>query len=589
MNIDSPVTRRGLLALLSGSFLLAGCSADEGDASSRKKKKQAKIEKAGTSSSKHLRDKDGIYDVYDDSGIVVMYLTVSRGNSSENTDHTWAEINTYSVYDYADMGVKRYQVMGLLQPGDDNGPKPGEVGYGEDAPNATVQVRGQTSSQNEQKNYKIELKRGKGKWRQQRTVAINKHMGEGMRFRNKMAYDLIKGIPQMVGLRTQFVHLWVKDETEKSGGSFVDYGIYTQVEQLNKTALEAHGLDRNGHLYKVNSFDFQRYPDIIKMADDPTYKQADFEGMLEIKGDSDHSKLIEMLDALNDETKKIDDVLDEYFDTENLVYWMAFQLLTGNCDTQNRNCYLYSPLNSKVWYFLDWDNDGMLRKYELKVTGFSDYASWERGVSNYWGNKLFNRALKSKKFVRALKRAVADLKSYLTEKRLSKMISHYRSVTEKYLFSAPDADHMPVTHAEYEKIAAAIPAEIGENYKSFKESFEKPMPFFIGVPEVSDDKLKLVWDASYDFDAEDITYTVKLARDYALSDVIFEKNGVVLPEITCDKPGEGQYFLYVQAKNASGATQEAFDYYVTDEGKHYGMKCFYIQGGKVVEDTYEES
>lgn len=589
MNIDNPVTRRGALALLSAPLLLAGCSGSEEGTSSKKKKKQAKIEKAGTASSKHLRDKDGIYDVYDDSGMVDMYLTVSRGNSSENTDHTWAEINEYSVYDYADMGVKRYQVMGLLQPGDDNGPTPGEVGYGEDAPNATVQVRGQTSSENVQKNYKIELKRGKGKWRQQRTVALNKHMGEGMRFRNKMAYDLIKGIPQMVGLRTQFVHLWVKDETEKSGGTFVDYGIYTQVEQLNKTALEAHGLDKSGQLYKVNAFDFNRYPDIIKMADDPTYNLSDFEGLLEVKGDSDHSKLIEMLDALNDETSKIDRVLDEYFDIENLVYWMAFQMLTGNCDTQNRNCYLYSPLNSKVWYILDWDNDGMLRKYELQVLGKSDYSSWERGVSNYWGNKLFNRALKSKKFVKALKSAVDELKSYLTEKRLSKMIAHYRSVTEKYVWAAPDVDNMPVTRGEYEKIAAAIPDEVGENYKSFKESFQKPMPFFIGVPEISNDKLKLVWDASYDFDAEDITYNLKLARDYALKDVIFQKDDVVLPEITCDKPDDGQYFLYVQAKNKSGATQDAFDYYVTDEGKHYGMKCFYVQGDKVIEDTYEES
>ena len=39
--------------------------------------------------------------------------------------------------------------------------------------------------------------------------------------------------------------------------------------------------------------------------------------MLEIKGDTDHTKLIEMLDALNDESQKIDDVLDTYFDTEN--------------------------------------------------------------------------------------------------------------------------------------------------------------------------------------------------------------------------------------------------------------------------------
>ena len=55
-----------------------------------------------------------------------------------------------------------------------------------------------------------------------------------------------------------------------------------------------------------------------------------------------------MLEALNDDSQKIDDVLDTYFDTENLVYWMAFQILTGNCDTQNRNCYLYSPLNSNT-------------------------------------------------------------------------------------------------------------------------------------------------------------------------------------------------------------------------------------------------
>ena len=44
----------------------------------------------------------------------------------------------------------------------------------------------------------------------------------------------------MMGLRTQFVHLWVCDQTEKSNDTFEDYGLFTQVEQLNKTALKAH-------------------------------------------------------------------------------------------------------------------------------------------------------------------------------------------------------------------------------------------------------------------------------------------------------------------------------------------------------------
>lgn len=526
---DRMMSRRRLFEAAAGALLLSGCSSQD-ESSTKKTKKQDKIKKADASSeTKHLRDRDELYEVYDDSGIVCMYLTVSRGNSSENTDHSWAEINTYSVYDYADMGVTRYQVMGLLQAGDDKGPVAGEVGYGEEAPNATVQVRGQTSSTYTQKNYKVELKKGKGTWRQQRAIA------------------------------------------------------------LNKTALKAHGLDKSGHLYKVNSFDFHRFEDTIKLADDPDYNQTAFEGMLEIKGDSDHTKLIEMLDALNDDTQKIDDVLDTYFDTENLVYWMAFQILTGNCDTQNRNCYLYSPLNSNTWYFLDWDNDGMLRKLELSLKGFSDYASWERGVSNYWGNVLFNRALRSKSFRSELDSAVKDLRSYMTEERLSKMVEHYREVTEPLVFAAPDLENLPVTKDEYEQIAAAIPSEIEENYKSYRESYKKPMPFYIGVPQIDNGKLRVNWDASYDFKARDIRYTVELARDYAITDVIFKAEDVLLPEVTCDAPDTGQYFVRVRATNSDGYTQDAFDYYVTDDGKQYGMKCFYVQdGGKVVEDTYEE-
>ena len=115
--IDKLMSRRCLIEAAAGALLLSGCSSQD-ESSTKKVKKQDKIKKAEASGeTKHLRDKDELYEVYDDSGIVTMYLTVSRGNSSENTDHGWAEINTYSVYDCADMGVTRYQVMGLLQAG----------------------------------------------------------------------------------------------------------------------------------------------------------------------------------------------------------------------------------------------------------------------------------------------------------------------------------------------------------------------------------------------------------------------------------------------------------------------------------------
>lgn len=105
----------------------------------------------------HLRDNDSLYLDHDRTSVVTMYLTIGPGNSEEGTDHTWQEVNSLSAYYYEEHGIPRYQVSALLQVGDENGPLAGEVGYGEAVPNATVQIRGQTSSREKQKNYKIEL------------------------------------------------------------------------------------------------------------------------------------------------------------------------------------------------------------------------------------------------------------------------------------------------------------------------------------------------------------------------------------------------------------------------------------------------
>ena len=582
-----------LAGLCAGCAVLPAGSTESavGSQAASEDKAVDKVEKAPASeiNSVHLRDNAELYNVYDDSGVVTMYLTVSRGNDSENTNHSWAEINHYSVYDYEAMGVPRYQVAALLQVGDENGPVAGEVGYADSVPNATVQIRGQSSSKGAQKNYKIKLKKNKGSWRGQRTIALNKHMSEGLRFRNKMAYDLIKGIDQMMGLRTQFVHLYVKDLTESSSGVFEDYGLYTQVEQLNKTALKAHGLNPEAQLYKVNFFEFYRYEDSIKLTSDPTYDQSVFEYYLEIKGDSDHTKLIQMLADLNDDSQSMELILEKYFDVENIAYWMAFQILIGNTDTQSRNMYLYSPQNSDTWYILDWDNDDMLRRKERKLIRSTDAESWEWGISNYWSNVLFRRCLQTASYREALDAAVQELHDYLNADRIEEMTTHYRTITEQYIWQMPDMEHLPLTRTQYDMVAKALPEEIEENYQQYPEGYHYPMPFYIGTPSLQNGQLQLSWDASYDFDAEDISYTVELARDYQFRQMVYREEHVVLPMTQTAAPAAGQYFIRVRATNTSGYTQDAFDYYVIDSGKVYGVKCFYIQpDGTVVEDTYEE-
>lgn len=538
----------------------------------------------------HLRDNDSLYLDHDRTSVVTMYLTIGPGNSEEGTDHTWQEVNSLSAYYYEEHGIPRYQVSALLQVGDENSPLAGEVGYGQQVPNATVQIRGQTSSRNAQKNYKIELKDNKGFWNDQRTINLNKHMTDGLRFRNKLMYDLMCEIPQIISLRTQFVHLYVKDaaagETE-----FSDYGLYTQVEQLNRRGMRAHNLDRNGHLYKINHFEFYRYEDVIKTTDDPGYDEAAFDYLLETKGNADHTKLIGLLEAVNSYSVTTQELFDTYIDKENVAYWMALMILTGNIDTSSRNMYLYSPLNSSKWYIIPWDNDVALIGYENKFINYVDGGSWEEGISNYWGNMLFRRCLMDAGFRETLDRAVQDLmENYLTEEWFESAVADYTSVTKSYLYRMPDVIYAPLTSSQYDLVAAKLYDQIAGNYQKYLESLQKPMPFFVGVPKPTETGLRVNWDASYTLDAQSVRYSVTLAKDYSFKQVLAEERDLFLPETELKvslKPG--QYFLRVQATNEAGKTQGCFDYYVTDSGKAYDTYSFYLlEDGTCVPDVYEE-
>lgn len=63
--IDKMMSRRRLIEASAGALLLSGCSSQD-ESSTKKVKKQGEIKKAEASdSTKHLRDKNELYEVYD--------------------------------------------------------------------------------------------------------------------------------------------------------------------------------------------------------------------------------------------------------------------------------------------------------------------------------------------------------------------------------------------------------------------------------------------------------------------------------------------------------------------------------------------
>ena len=538
-----------------------------------------------------IEDNYTLYENWEYDEVTTMYLTVRTGNESDGTNHTWQEVNTHSVYYYEDLGIDRYKVEGLLQVGDESGPVEGEFGYGQYVPNAVVQIRGQTSSRGEQKNYRITIKDGKGEWEGQKTINLNKHMYDGSRLNNMLMFYWMNQLDGMMSARTKFVHLYIKDETASGGNEAVyqDYGLYTYVEQINKSYLRNHNLDKNGQLYKVEFFEFYPYEDVIMLKSDADYNLEAFEDYLEVKGSDDHSKLMQMLQELNDYGIPIEETFVKWFDEENYFTWLAFHILVGNRDTQSRNMFLYSPNNINKFYILSWDNDASLKTLQWEITGNQEDYGFAQGISNYWGNVLHRRVLQSETYRQKLDDKINELRAFFTEEKVQNDVEMFAGIVKPYVYSLPDVEYAPLTEPEYDYVMANYYNEIERNYQIYLDTLEMPMPFFIGNPRNADGKTLFEWDNSFDFDRETITYHFELSRDYSFAECIYEEDELLVTNVEVDELSPGQYFYRVTARNTSGYEQKAFDYYNGENGKVYGTKCFWVtENGEIQVDEYED-
>lgn len=535
-----------------------------------------------------FQDNVDLYQYDDPSSVVTMYITVRKGNPSDHTDFTWRQVNDFTKWLYINNTVAQVgKTAAIVQIGDENGPLPGEVGYGAVVPNATIQVRGATTSLSPQKSYRIELRSSAGEWRGQSTINLNKHVFDDTRIKNKLNFDLLKEIPDMVSLRTQFVHLYVKDQTtDPWEETFVDYGLFTQIEQPNRRFLRVHLLDQDGQLYKANDFEFYRYEDQIRLADDPLYDENNFSLVLEIKGNKDHSKLIQMLDDVNNYDVPIEQTFEKYFNADNYFTWLAYNMLVGNADTQNQNFFLYSPRNGNKWYFIPWDYDGAFILQDRNDLGEFHYAPWENGVSNYWGVVLHNRVLRVEKYREKLDDKINELRGFLAPERIKSMLDTYRPVVDPYVLRMPDLYYLDSDAKTRDLVFELIPGVTQLNYDYYLESLKKPMPFYLGTPEVQGKELYFNWDESYDLEGRDINYQFIVSTDWNFTNIVFESTLQNTTSVRIDMLEPGTYFWQVIATNSEGYVQYPFDYYVdADSFNHYGMKYLYVTpDGEVQEE-----
>lgn len=520
-----------------------------------------------------LEDKR-IYQNDNPNSIVHLYITILNDVEMDKSSVNFYELNNW--YTNRSNKIKSPTLNVIVQEGDEKGPKVDYLGYGEKYANASLSIRGNSSKLEVQKSYKVKLTDRAGLWRGQNVFNLNKHVQDRTRVKNKLSFDYIKKIPELPSLRTQFVHLHIKDLTSQSPDEeFKSYGLFTHVEQVNERYLSSHGLNPYGNLYKVVDFEFRLDETKIKTEDDPNFDKNEFEKILEIKGDKDHSKLIKMLKEVNNPDININDIVDRYFDRENLLSWLSVNILFGNIDTLANNYYLYSPPSSEKWYFIPWDYD---KAWGWHTDRDENVATWQTNIARYWGTVLHNRFLKDSNNLLELNNKIEELSSIITKDETEVLLKGYSSVVKPLISQAPDKTYFPIDIKKFDEFYSQLVNQPEINKKIYYESLNYPMPIFLGNPEIVNQYNIFHWEYSYHLKGEDLFYTFQLAKDPEFKKILKEQKNLVITNIKIPKLEKGRYFWRVLISDRNGHQQIPFDYYINNEGDTFwGLKELIIK------------
>ena len=272
-----------------------------------------------------FQEDKGIYT--QDAGIYDVYISVfpTKDKDGNMLDFSCFDLHTARDHSYNPILNCNIQIL-------PEGEKPDPL-LDLDNKNATIRVRGNSSRGVSYKSYKVKLDQEAGDFFGQTNLNINKHAGDVSKISTKLQTDLLARVDHIGSYRTYFMRLWIRDASlPEDEQEFEYYGLYTETEQPNKTYLEARSLSSNAVMYKAQDFSFA-LNDALRNVDDPLYSEEEFEGVLSIREGNSHEKLLAMLTAVNDPTANFEEVFHTYFDEENYLTWLSFNLRISSTTT----------------------------------------------------------------------------------------------------------------------------------------------------------------------------------------------------------------------------------------------------------------
>ncbi len=436
--------------------------------------------------------------------------------------------------------------------------------------NATLQIMGTSTRLTKQKSYRIKLDDDTKGWQQQQVIQLHKHPYDLSRLRNYLSFQLFKSIEHISSLRVQLVHLYVDDE---------DYGLFTHVENVDKSYLQNRHFNENDNLYKAHAFFFNLSAGLQLGSDGSSANQELLDLAIEPKNGDELFRLVEMVHAINNANNDFKSVFEKYFNRDNYLTWMAINILMDNKDTMAQNFYLYNPAGSNTFYFMPSDYDTAWGFWLQPQNQNTNVPLWKEGIGAWWGSPLHQKFLSDPKNREDLKKAVHDIREkYLSELAVNEYLKAAKELVYPLIEAKPDSENLPIQLEDIHERMEAWEKEILELYarslmseEGFYKSLQRPLPFWVDVTYESN-RLIVSWSVSVDLQKESVHYSLKVGTSpsFETKTLLIEKDDITATALFSQMTLEsGTYYVQVLSYDASGNMQQAFDSYRDDAGVTY--------------------
>ncbi len=267
---------------------------------------------------------------------------------------------------------------------------------------------------------------------------------------------------------------------------------------------------------------------------------------------------------------------------------MAVNILLHQADATRHNYLLYNPVGSEKFYFLPWDYDAAMGRWQEPPNSYDNDALRQRREYGYAVgsmNDFTSRYNKLPGIHERMQEAVSYIRqNYLTDAVVTEKATLFASLVAPFETQAPDNQYNP----EYQETSALKFAEyLGVNEEALKSSFSIPMPPTLIQPELVDSRWVFRWDPAYDVTGNDITYDLQIASslEFAAGDIVLTITGiedspnVVEHDVEASQLPAGDYFARLTARAISEPDrfwQVASNLVVTNGERHFGIMPFSV-------------